>query len=348
VQRAGRAQHLVVTVAARPLESYPDLEVRYDEVGPVGSRLRAIVLRPPGAGPFPAVYYLQGYDCASIDCALPQPRPLRDLAAGLARAGFVVYRLEKSGVGDSEGPPCRELDFTQEATGFAAGLAALDREPDVRTDQVFLFGHSMGGLLAPVLAGGRPGLAGLVVYGGGVWTWVDYLQASRRHQMELAGIDPALQDERLQRMRRLDVELLVRGRDLPEILRTQPDLAVEPDLYGLGSDIHVAGRHYRYWQQVQALSVERCLRDLDLPVLAAWGAADWIALRVEHELLADLVNRHHPGRGRFVEVEGCDHGFAHHATEAASFAARGRGPFHPRVLEVTLAWMREVLAGAAG
>ena len=45
----------------------------------------------------------------------------------LAKNNFVTMRVEKTGEGDSEGPPCSDLKATAtvEADGYVAGLRAL-------------------------------------------------------------------------------------------------------------------------------------------------------------------------------------------------------------------------------
>ena len=86
------------------------------------------------------------------------------LVRTIATRGYVTMRVEKSGVGDSEGPPCGEIGYSQELEGYGAALAALKRHPSVDSDKVYLLGISLGGVFAPVLAGGNP-VRGIIVYG---------------------------------------------------------------------------------------------------------------------------------------------------------------------------------------
>jgi len=53
--------------------------------------------RVAGAGRRPAVLFVQGLSVSTMDFAFP------DLFAGLRDEGFVTMRVEKRGVGDSEG-----------------------------------------------------------------------------------------------------------------------------------------------------------------------------------------------------------------------------------------------------
>ncbi|MEI8255559.1 MAG: hypothetical protein WCJ30_07795 [Deltaproteobacteria bacterium] len=52
-----------------------------------------------------------------------------------------------------------------------------------------------------------------------------------------------------------------------------------------------------------------------VPVLAAWGASDWLSSREDHLLLAACANEGKAGLGSFVEIQGADHYFAARAFE---------------------------------
>ena len=60
--------------------------------------------------------------------------------------------VDKPGCGDSEGGPWTEIDFMTELDGYRQGLKALKASPFVDPEHVFLFGHSMGGVMAPLLS----------------------------------------------------------------------------------------------------------------------------------------------------------------------------------------------------
>src|SRR5262249_49078882 len=131
----------------------------------------------------------------------PRPRtgalldaPLNDGVAHLlrawARAGFVVMRVDPAGVGDSEGPSYADAELDAEIDGYRAGLAALASLPFVRREHVFLFGHSLGGVLAPLVSEGAA-LRGIVVHGTTSRRWSECLAETARRQLALAGCSEA-------------------------------------------------------------------------------------------------------------------------------------------------------------
>src|ERR1019366_2261518 len=76
--------------------------------------------------------------------------------------GIIVMRVEKSGIGDSQGGPCFDTDFGSESRNYSVALDTLCADPRVDPQRVFLFGHSIGTLIAPRLALAKP-IAGLII-----------------------------------------------------------------------------------------------------------------------------------------------------------------------------------------
>jgi hypothetical protein len=77
------------------------------------------------ASKLPSILFVQGWGCSSVDWPLPEPNLTRELVYGLTRAGFAVMRSEESGVGDSAGKPCRDVDFRDEVSLFTSALKKL-------------------------------------------------------------------------------------------------------------------------------------------------------------------------------------------------------------------------------
>jgi hypothetical protein len=65
--------------------------------------------------------------------------------------GFVTMRVEKSGVGDSQGEPCAWIGYSEEIAGYRAALAGLRSNPAVDPNRIFLLGISLGGCSHPSL-----------------------------------------------------------------------------------------------------------------------------------------------------------------------------------------------------
>jgi hypothetical protein len=352
--RDGKPERIAVRLAEWPREEGTDkYRVEYGDVSSGAGRLRTIAFvprAPASKGRYPALLILQGLGMATLD----NPRPgdpiekpvgtavYRTIAASLADAGFVALRVDKAGCGDSQGD-AGALDFVGELDGYRAALKALKARPDVDPDRVFLFGHSMGGVFAPILAGEVP-VRGVAVYGTVFKTWIEYVLENGRRQHTLAGGDLAMLDGGVRIVERYLHELLVARRAPEAILRDIPEAATVRPAIGYDGD-QIYGRHYTFFQQLYDVNIPLAWGRFEADVLALWGEADAVSGRDDHEWIAAIVEARHPGRGSFRVIPRSSHGFdrADSPREALRAAMPGgkRGDFNPAILEVLKPWMIE-------
>jgi uncharacterized protein len=165
IVRGGETETRTIALRAFPRETLPDTTFEYGAVTlPDGSHLRTIVSVPTRSGRHPAVMLLQGGGCGSVDLPMAPDTGQTGLLRWIASQGYVTLRVEKSGLGDSRGPACESIGYTQELDGYRAALAALQRHPAVDDEQIVLLGISLGGVFAPVVAS-ESRVRGIVVYG---------------------------------------------------------------------------------------------------------------------------------------------------------------------------------------
>ena len=193
LQRGDQRRTIQALLKPYPLEQMQNATVQYGSVvGPPGVRLRIILSVPVGQpnSRRPAVLLIQGGGCGSID----SPFNVRVAQPGLIHVigsqGFVTMRVEKSGVGDSEGPDCASIGYAEELAGYRAALAALRSHPSVDPQKVYLLGISLGGLFAPILAA-ETKVAGISVYGALAGPPPEYPGRSQRFFQEFAKVDVA-------------------------------------------------------------------------------------------------------------------------------------------------------------
>jgi len=148
-----------------PLEQHPGIEVTAGTVeGSGGQRLRTIVTAPPGSGRLAGVFVVGWLSCDSVELTA-NPRGANRLLQDLVRkSGALVFRVDKPGVGDSEGD-CARTDFVTELEGYRRAFAAFRQQTRVDPARVLLLGISNGGGFAPLVAGDAP-VAAYVSVGG--------------------------------------------------------------------------------------------------------------------------------------------------------------------------------------
>jgi dienelactone hydrolase len=135
---------------------------------PAGHSLSGTLTMPKGAnGRVPAVVTITGsghQDRDEMLSIVPNFRPMRQLADTLGRRGIAVLRLDDRGINGSGGDVNgTSADF---ADDIRAGVSWLRSRSDIDPDRIGLFGHSEGGLIAPIVAAGDSRLAGIVLFAG--------------------------------------------------------------------------------------------------------------------------------------------------------------------------------------
>ena len=342
---------LAATVAAdelprktkTPRESYPNVDVIYDSVSaPRGERLRTIITKPHDAkGKLPVIFVAGWLSCDSVEAPAATKDATGIVFQGLAQMpGFCLFRVDKQGVGDSEGV-CGENDFESELAGYRAAFHALKNYDFIDSNQIYILGISNGGGFGPLVAGSdaeQAQVRGYVAVGGWVKTWFEHMLEIERRRFALMGKSPAEVNARMKGAATLYHQWLIKGRAIDEILKEQPPLA---ELWPEGADhSHLYGRPLAFYQQLQNLNLAAAWSQVKVPTLVLHGQYDWIMSREDHELIAQYVNGNRPGAARFIEVPDMGHTFQHYLSLVDAFKGKS-GPFDPKVLRLLTDWFEE-------
>jgi uncharacterized protein len=317
-----------------PCEESPDFDTIYGELVVDGTLRRTIVTRPRKPGKYPAVLLVGGIGCYSMDYPLDDKRPYKQLLYGLTRKNIVTMRIEKSGVGDSLGPPCAEEDFYSQVRAYGEAIKSMQQAEFIDSSKLFVLGHSIGGIIAPMLAATFP-LAGIIVADTVGISWFEYELANSRRQKTLSGLPAEQIDERL-RAKELCLHCLLVDKQSPErIAKEHPDC----------SEYLQYPAHYVYMQQVAALNLPQIWKAVPCPVLIVYGTSDYVTSDREHEFIFDQVNAVHPGKGTLVRIHGMDHSLARATTVQESLARSTSGKpaqFNSSIVPVVYKWLHGV------
>lgn len=157
--------------------------------------LRALLWRPRGRGPFPAVLlnHGSGRSREELERLGPYERQANVLGPVFARHGYVFLYLFRRGVGLSADQGANAVDLmnrelaahgqearnvlqmqlleNNEMSDALSGLAFLRALPEVDARDVALVGHSFGGSLTVLLAERDSNLRAVVVFSGAGYSW---------------------------------------------------------------------------------------------------------------------------------------------------------------------------------
>ncbi len=335
IHRAGEALEREVALSAASRETHEAFDVSYGNVkGPAG-RQRTIITKPSGDGPFPALLWIQGLSCSPVENV-----PLyQDLLYPLTESGFVTLRVEKPGIGDSEGGPCIDIDFETERAGYAAALAMLKDLPYVNSDRVFIFGHSMGGVFGPLIARENP-VRGIIVYGAAMRTWPEYVLENSRRQAELSGASYGAMDQAARLQFQFAYEIYAAKKTPKQVAEISSDLAAYVAAV-VTNDKYMYTRHYRFFQQLYDVSLGEVWESVDADVLALYGGSDFVTSPEDHRMIAAAVNRTHPGRGEYRVIEHMTHGLGRSESQATAISEPLIAALDPRLIDILRDWLRE-------
>ena len=350
LRRNGKSTTAKGKVQPMPYETDARADVLYGEVPLDGKRYaRSILKKPKGKGKFPAVFFIQGFGCSSLD-NLPEEDPQRKLIDGLVDKGYAVYRIDKPGAGDSQGSkPCTEIGFNEELAAFTAALKQLKQHEAVDPDNIFLFGHSLGGNTAPLIAA-QEKVKGIMVYGIAGKPWFEYLLEVFREQRPMTGTDYVQVDEDMRIITPLLYELMILKRSPEELAQNpafRPFLENNMEYDGKG---HLYGRHYTFLQELQDMPMSKAWQTANAYTLTIYGEADVAAIDPDGaKLVADLVNSYYPGKATYEFLPRTDHGFMEVGTmeeylrlrENTQPGAAVQPKFNQKLVELVDSWMKD-------
>jgi pimeloyl-ACP methyl ester carboxylesterase len=351
VRRGNKTLRLRGKALPRPQESFKGADVTYGAVPFRGGLLRDILVAPKGVADPPVIYLIQGFSCSSVES--PPEGAYHRLGEVLTQRGIAYYRVEKPGVGDSAGGPrCVDTGYEVELDAFRSAYRHLQGKHGFDADRIFMLGHSLGGLEAPMLAA-EQAPRGVAVYGSILRDWADYHGDIDLYQNFLGtGADPAAEAERAAGNRETIRAFYFDRLSPAEIVRRNP--AAEQglrDLFGWDGGEAMFGRHYRFLQDLSGQPLIRSWRDAQTNVLALYGESDIVALfDSDHRMIADIANFRRPGSGRYVEVGGTDHGMRLVGSrrelreKAMAAGAPPTGDFNPKIAEILADWVKESMA----
>ena len=183
-------------------------------------------------------------------------RPFADLAHGLAEKGIAVIRYDKRTYAYSEALLDVETEYLLDVK--AAVRFALE-DSRVNGEQLYLVGHSQGGMLSPVFAKENPEIKGIVSLGGTLRRLEDKVleqtQTMMAQNMELT------EEQKNDEINRVKAEVeRIRGLT-PESADDKAELLLNYPV--------------SYWISINAIDPEAIARELTLPMLILQGGNDF-------------------------------------------------------------------------
>jgi len=354
VIRNHKQQVLKTKAVERPRETSTTADVVYGEFAYKKGYVRTIYKTLKNKKPLGTIYFLQGLPCYSMDNFQPLDKTKQALDAMVER-GFAVYRMEKADMGDNVNQsPCETMGFDEELDMYKAGYQHLLTLDYVDTSKIVLFGHSMGGVTAPLLAEMfQP--KGVAVYGTVFKPWMDYMLDAYEIQLQLFGADLAEIRDSLKVFKPFIYDYFYNHKSLDEICKTAAGRSALANIlsYNPSTRLGASGRSPLVFKEINQHNLTKAWRNTNSYVLAVYGECDIAANNAtDHQALINYVNKIHPGRGTFWLAPGTTHTFEEIGTmdefirrqhDMSAYLSYAAQRFNPKVFDYVCTWMQEIL-----
>ena len=347
----GSAKTFLGRAIGKPKEVHPKATVYYDEVVYKDNKLRSLLYIPKGATTPPVVFYLQGYTCQSIEYNASMP--MKKLIDQWIDSGFAVYLVEKPGLGDSDCKvACAEINFHQEMEGFSQAYKQLFKNSNIDTKNVFLYGHSMGGVVAPILAQQiRP--KGVMVFGTVGKSWFEYMKDVVTEQQMLFGSTKAQVTENSKQSFPFLEDLMLNRRSNTEMINNPKykeylqDQGVDKSL----KNGYYMGRHYTFWQSLGDIDIPKEWSKVNTNVYIMHGEFDVQAINAKYAKMIETNVNSNKGKAEFSIIPKTDHVFIKFASMKDNIEALTNGTYstllrnnyNPEVAEYSIKWMNKLI-----
>ncbi len=352
-QRGGQEKLSRGKAVGLPFLTSDQMQINYDWVAHGNCSLRTIVRKPRSGDKFPAILLVPGYNCGSIEnFHLGSYGPLIET---WIKAGFAVATVEKSGLGDSYNcQPCSEADLITDIQTFDAGYRYMKSLSFADTGNLFIWGHSMGGIIAPELAR-RHYPRGVIVFATVFRPWSEFLLEMHRVQYPLDGLSFTETEQKVRLLQKVYYEFFRLKRSPAELYRNPEyrDIVASELEYKEPYTGNMWGRHWRFWQQIDSLDMAASWSAVKSPVLSLFGGADFIACSLlEHELITRTIESVRPGNVIHITIPDVDHLLIRNVNwESAhsnfSRKAYREANFHQGLADSTVVWMRKQMQPSA-
>jgi pimeloyl-ACP methyl ester carboxylesterase len=346
--RNGKSQSVSGKALMRPMETSDLADITYDWVKFRNGHLRTIVRKPKNKSNVPCILLIPGYGCGSIEnFSLGYNGKLMN---EWLRNGYAVVTIEKSGMGDSYGClPCTEVDLVTDIESFDAGYKYMESLDFVDKTSLFIWGHSMGGVIAPEIAK-LHNPKGVMVFGTVFRPWSEFLLEMHRVQKPLLdGLNYEETEKFVRLIQKVYYEFFVLKKSREELFQN-PEYSsiVAGELERKEGSNNMWGRHWRFWQQLDSLNLAQSWRMTNCPVLVINGGADYEQCApIEPVLIEQTVNSVHGGNATRVQIEDLDHFMMKsnnykEAVENFKAQAYMKGNFNYKISSETINWLNKL------
>jgi hypothetical protein len=221
-------------------------------------QLAAIITTPKNKTNFPVVVFVHGSGPGDMDETVGPNKPFKDLATGLAAKGIASVRyVKRTLIYQSEFS--KAFTVKEEVTDDALAAIALAKTV-AGADQksIYVFGHSLGGMLAPKLATLSPTLKGIILAAAPARKLADIIIDQNKYIIELS--------KDTTKATQTDLAAAIKEIEKSKLVKLAPNMKPDSVIIGLPAS---------YWTDLNAYDQVATAKKLKQRILVFQGGNDF-------------------------------------------------------------------------
>lgn len=261
-------------------------------------KLRTIITTPrltESKDSYPVIVLFQGIECQTIDMPFSYNNTYKRICYHYSKLGYATVRIDRYGCGDSEGDHCSNLDFLHEIRLYLSLINALPNYDKFDTKRIVLFGYSLGGVIAPIVATQTDlEISDIIVFGTITTRFSKYLIDNAYRQCQRNEMSSVHINQYMTALKDLADDLLIKQMEPKQIVQQNPALK---DFFD--GDL-IFGRNYKFFQQWEAIRIKKIWHKVKSGVTIVAGKYDYLIDFDKHKSLYNYLIKHNKYQIHFM------------------------------------------------
>lgn len=241
----------------------------------------------------PVVIFVHGSGPNDKDETLGPNKVFKDLALGLASNGIASYRYDKRTLAEAQkmSAATDKLGLEDEVIeDVLSAVKLLRSHPTTKASKIYVAGHSLGAMCAPLIAKKGKDISGIIMLAGPARPFEDLLLEQFTYLFKLDSIIDADEKKSLTVLE----EQIKKVKD-PKLLKSAK-----------ASELPLGQPSY-YWQSIKKYNQVQTAKSVKQPMLVLQGKRDYQVTMVDYEIWKKELESN--PKNKFIAYEGLNHFF---------------------------------------
>lgn len=267
----------------------------------------------------PVVILLAGSGPNDKDETIGPNKALKDLAVGLASNGIATYRYDKRTL--VYGKDMKDVDLNSEVIDDAlTAITTIKNNPLFKDSKIFIAGHSLGAMCAPLIASKSKQVSGIILLAGNARPLEDVIIEQYNYIFGLDSID----EEEKKELEKISNQ--VKNVKDPKTLKTAKAEDLPLNLESI------------YWQSLVKYNQVQVAKKVKQPILVLQGERDYQVTMTDFNLWKQALSE--KSKNQFISYSSLNHLFMKGECKATPAEYDKQGNVEFQVISDIASWIK--------